>query len=412
MCCSFCRKDRNSVNQMIAGPEFNGEVIYICDECVDITYSIFHQSQHDPVPESNGRKLIPSDIKSYLDEYIIGQDEAKSIISVALYNHFKRINNRSDIVLDKSNIIMIGPSGSGKSLLIKTIAKLFDLPYVLADATTLTQAGYVGQDVQNLIEMLLDRADGDVKRAQKGIIFIDEIDKISKKTESSTVSRDVAGEGVQQALLQLVEGSLVRITNNSSRSSEQIDFDTNGVLFIVSGAFVGMENIIKKNRQTTSIGINADITDTIKDKQLLKTVGAEDLIQYGLIPEFVGRFPVVTTLDELDVAALRQILEYPKNNVTSQFQELFRMDGVTLLFEPEFLSYVARESFTKKTGARGLRAIIERTLLKTQFVLPNLVKEGHDCVVVDKDGEVQMSRTKKSVVSKFKRKGKQNDSKA
>lgn len=396
--CSFCNKTRSRVKQMIAGPEFAGSIIYICDQCIDFSYDVIHEAAEETEEEDYEVSFTPKEIKAHLDKYVIGQEDAKYAISVAMYNHYKRVFDTSDIEIDKSNLLMIGPSGSGKTLLVKTVATIFDSPCVIADATTLTESGYVGDDVENLIEMLLEKADYDIEKAQRGIIFIDEIDKISRRSESSTLSRDVSGEGVQQALLKLVEGTVIKMQRRNS--SESFDFDTSNVLFVASGAFIGLDKIVRKSKSSTSIGINASIQDKTSDIGLLHEVSPQDIIHYGLIPEFVGRFPVVVTLGDLTEEMLVQILTEPKNNIIQQFKQLFSLDGVRLEFDDKYIHGVAHDSLEKKTGARGLRAIIEKTLQETQFNLPDLAKAGVNKIVVDPTGTPKYIYKRKQQVNK------------
>lgn len=386
--CSFCGKARNQVDHLIEGPEVSGNIIYICNECVDASYDLLHneeESDTSAIKKKKEKIPTPEQIKKHLDEYIIGQDNAKIAISVAVYNHYKRIKSKNSNEVEKSNLLMIGPSGCGKTLTVKSIARIFDIPYVIADATSLTEAGYVGEDVENLIKRLLYNAGGDVEKAQKGIIFIDEIDKKSKKDESVTVSRDVSGEGVQQALLKLIEGTTITIDDNG----EPIEIDTTNILFISSGAFVGLDEIIRKNRTKTSIGFNAQLnlknpfSDTVKD------VTAEDLVKYGLIPEFVGRHPITVVFNDLDSELLVRILKEPKGNIVSQFKTLFKYDGVTLDFDDKYLQNVADQCLKQKIGARGLRTIIEKDLQATQFVLPRVAKEGVNKIIVDATGTIR-----------------------
>jgi len=395
--CSFCQKDRGKVKQIIAGPIVNNTTIYICNECVDLSYAVVHEQPKIYEIESDDEVYTPSQIKSYLDNFIIGQEEAKVTISVAIYNHYKRILDVSDddIELEKSNLLMIGPSGSGKTLIVKTIAQLFDLPYVIADATSLTEAGYVGEDVENMLDLLLAKANGDIEKAQRGIVFIDEIDKIGRKGESSTVNRDVSGEGVQQSLLKLIEGTVAQVADPSNRMGDPIEFDTTNILFIASGAFVDLPNIIKSAKKTSSIGIGAKMKTEEEDKYLLSDVQPEHLVKYGLIPEFVGRLPVIVTLDELTEDILFRILTEPKNNLVLQYAKLFKKDGVDLVFDDNYIHKVARESLQRKTGARGLRSIIEKTLLTTQFNLPDLAKKGLEKVLIDKMGDTKYFYKKK-----------------
>lgn len=383
--CSFCNKGRHQVEQIIEGPDFGGKNLYICNECVDVTHEILHREPPEKIGKKKSKILSPEQIKAHLDEHIIGQDGAKIAISVAVYNHFKRINSTSKTEIDKSNLMMIGESGCGKTLTVKTVSKLFDLPYVIADATTLTEAGYVGEDVEGLIRKLIQSADDDIERAQQGIIFIDEIDKKSKKTESATVSRDVSGEGVQQSLLKLIEGTIIKIDDYD----ETIEFDTKDVLFICSGAFVGLDEIIRKNRSNTSIGIGAALNTKRSFSTVAKSATPDDFVKYGMIPEFVGRHPVQVVFDDLDIDMLVRILKEPKNSIVSQFQALFKYEGVTLSFDDKYLQNVADQCLKQKVGARGLRTIMERDLQATQFVLPRIAKEGVDKIFVDATGTIK-----------------------
>lgn len=383
--CSFCNKGRNQVEQMVEGPEFHGHSLYICNECVDTTHKVLEK---DDVEVVTKKKKIPNPetIKAYMDEYVIGQNDAKIAISVAVYNHYKRINNKSKTEIEKSNLLMVGPSGSGKTLSVKTIARFFDMPYVIADATTLTEAGYVGDDVESLIKRLISNADDDIDRAQHGIIFIDEIDKKSRKSDSATVSRDVSGEGVQQSLLKLIEGTVLKIEDDDG---EDIEFDTKDVLFICSGAFVGLDEIIRKNRSKSSIGIGATLTTKVPFSVVVKTVMPDDFIKYGLIPEFVGRHPVTVVFDDITIDMLVRIITEPKHSLVSQFKALFKYEGVTLDFDDKYLLNVAMESMKQKVGARGLRSIMEKDLQATQFILPRLAKEGVNKIFVDANGTIK-----------------------
>jgi len=384
--CSYCGKSRHQVEQMVEGPQFNGKNIYICNECVDVTYSTIHSEEDVEVNSKKKKEKIPTpeQIKVFLDDYIIGQDGPKIAISVAVYNHYKRINNKSKTEIEKSNLLMIGGSGSGKTLTIKTIAKLFDLPYVIADATTLTESGYVGDDVESLIKRLILNADTDLDKAKQGIIFIDEIDKKSRRSESASVSRDVSGEGVQQALLKLIEGTVVKLEDEYEGTV--IDFDTKDILFVCSGAFVGLDEIIRKNRSKTSIGIGATLNTKMPFSDTVKYVQSEDLVKYGLIPEFVGRCPVTVVFDDLTTDTLVRILKEPKNSITEQFKALFKYEGVILDFDDKYLHNVAENCIKQKIGARGLRTIIERDLQATQFVLPSLAKAGVIRILIESDG--------------------------
>lgn len=392
--CSFCGKGRNQVEQMIEGPEFNGKNIYICNECVEVTHNILHTEEAAVIKKKKEKIPTPEQIKANLDEYVIGQDGAKIAISVAVYNHYKRLNSKSKIEIEKSNLLMIGESGSGKTLTVKTIAKLFDLPYVIGDATTLTEAGYVGDDVENLIKRLIQNADDDLEKASRGIIFIDEIDKKSRKSESSSINRDVSGEGVQQALLKLIEGTILKVDDGFG---DAVDFDTKNILFICSGAFVGLDEIIRKNRSKSSIGIGATLKSKSSFSETVKEVQPEDFIKYGLIPEFVGRCPVVVVFDNITPDMMIRILKEPKNNILSQYKALFKFEGVSLEFDDKYLLNVANECLSQKIGARGLRSILEKNLQSTQFVLPSLAKSGVNKIFVDSSGSARYVYKKKKI---------------
>jgi len=385
--CSFCGKGRNQVEQMVEGPEFCGKNIYICNECVDVTHNILHTEEPTKELKKKKEKIpSPEQIKAGLDEYIVGQDNAKIAVSVAVYNHYKRMNNTSKTEIEKSNLLMVGESGCGKTLMVKTIAKMFDLPYVIADATTLTEAGYVGDDVENLIRRLIQNAGDDLEKASRGIIFIDEIDKKSRKSESSTVTRDVSGEGVQQSLLKLIEGTVIKIEDGFD---EPIDFDTKDVLFICSGSFVGLDEVIRKNRSKSGIGIGATLSTKTPFSQIVKDARPDDFVKFGLIPEFVGRCPVVVVFDDLTPEILTRILTEPKHSIVSQFKALFKYEGVTLDFDDKYLLNTAEECLRQKVGARGLRSIMEKDLQAIQYNLPRLAKEGVGKIHVDSDGAIK-----------------------
>jgi ATP-dependent Clp protease ATP-binding subunit ClpX len=396
--CSFCSKNRAEVETMIEGPETQGAALYICNECIEFSHTILHQSAPiKAVKKTKAKILVPEQIKAHLDEYIIGQDSAKIALSVAIYNHYKRIHNTSDVVIDKSNVLMVGPSGSGKTLTVKTIAKLFNLPYVIADATTITESGYVGEEASNLITRLVSSAKDDVALAQTGIIFIDEIDKKSRKSESSTVARDVSGEGVQQALLKMIEGTIIKVAD---RYEDEYDFDTTNVLFICSGAFVGLDELIKKNRSKTSMGFGAALASKADFNETIKTVTPDDFVKYGLIPEFVGRCPVTVIFDELTLETMVQILTEPKNSIVSQYQALFKYEGVKLQFDDKYLQNVAELCIKQKVGARGLRSAMERDLQSLQYILPRLAKEGVTDITVDATGNAKyIYKTKQKKVN-------------